>query len=83
MKKICILGATGSIGTQTADVIKSEKSDFMLHSFSSNRDSAKTMELIKEFKPKYVAMTNEAAFHEVRECCKDKKYPTEILYGME
>jgi 1-deoxy-D-xylulose-5-phosphate reductoisomerase len=83
MKKICILGATGSIGTQTADVIKSEKSDFMLHSFSSNRNSAKTIELIREFKPKYVAMTNQAAFLEVREYCKDKKYPTEVLYGME
>lgn len=83
MKKICILGATGSIGTQTADVIKSEKSDFMLHSFSSNRNSAKTIELIREFKPKYVAMTDQSAFLAVREYCKDKKYPTEVLYGME
>jgi len=83
MKKLCILGATGSIGTQTIDVIKREQPDFMLHSFSSNRNSRKTMELISEFRPKYVAMMDETAFNEVRACCKEKKYGTEVLYGME
>ncbi|MHC1721226.1 MAG: 1-deoxy-D-xylulose-5-phosphate reductoisomerase [Clostridiaceae bacterium] len=83
MKKLCILGATGSIGTQTTDVIKREKSDFMLHSFSSNKNSAKSMELIEEFNPKYVAMMDEYAFKEVRDFCKEKKYKTEILFGIE
>ena len=37
MKNICILGATGSIGTQTLDVIEKESSKFKLVAFSANK----------------------------------------------
>jgi len=82
MKKICILGATGSIGTQTLDVIR-EQEDFILHSISSNKNAAKTIDIIDEFKPEYAVVTDEAAFREVREHCSSKGCGTEVLMGMD
>lgn len=57
-KKICILGATGSIGTQALDVIRKSE-DLALHSFSyhSNRGLAKKIE--EEFSPVKVLCTGD------------------------
>lgn len=82
MKKICILGATGSIGTQTLDVIREQEADFILHSISANKNAAKTIDIIDEFKPEYAVMTDEAAFREVSEYCSSKGCGTEVLKGM-
>jgi 1-deoxy-D-xylulose-5-phosphate reductoisomerase len=82
MKNLCILGATGSIGTQTLDVIREQKEDFTLHSISSNKNAAKTIEIIDEFMPAYVSVMEGAAFQEVKAHCSSKNYKTEILKGM-
>jgi len=82
MKNLCILGATGSIGTQTLDVIREQKEDFTLHSISSNKNAAKTMEIIDEFMPAYVTVMDETAFSDVKAYCRSKNYRTEILKGM-
>lgn len=57
-KKICILGATGSIGTQALDVIRRSE-DLALHSFSyhNNHPLAKVIE--EEFCPKNVLCTGD------------------------
>jgi len=82
MKKICILGATGSIGTQTLDVLREQKEDFSLHSVSSNKNAAKTMEIIDEFMPSFVTVMDEATYSEVKDHCKRKGFKTEVLRGM-
>ena len=69
MKNLCILGATGSIGTQTLDVIREQKEDFTLHSISSNKNAARTMEIIDEFMPAYVTVMDETAFRDVKAYC--------------
>ncbi len=58
-KIISILGVTGSVGRQAADVARQRgyAVDFM----SANRDSRGTEELAREFMPKAVAMADEAA----------------------
>lgn len=45
--KICLLGASGSIGTQTLDVIKENPNDFTLVSFSVGNQSNKIEEILK------------------------------------
>ena len=51
MKKIVILGSTGSIGTQTLDVIRKNKRDFKIIGLTCNSNIKILKEQIKEFKP--------------------------------
>lgn len=83
MKNICILGATGSIGTQTLDVIRSDSSHLKLISISSNKNVNATIKIIEEFKPLYAAVTDTAAYNEIYAYCRETKSKTEVLYGME
>lgn len=80
MKNICILGATGSIGTQTLDIIRTDH-DFKLISISANKNIQGTIDIIKEFQPNYAAITDLYCFNKVKEICKNNKYKTEVLFG--
>ncbi len=51
MKKISLLGATGSIGTQTLDIIKEHPDQFELVAMSVGKNIAKAREIAEEFKP--------------------------------
>jgi 1-deoxy-D-xylulose-5-phosphate reductoisomerase len=82
MKKISIIGATGSIGTQTLDVLRSQKDSFKLMGISANTNSEKTIEIIKEFCPKLAVLTDKTAYEIVREKCKSEGLDIDIQYGM-
>lgn len=56
MKKISLLGATGSIGVQTLDIIKSNPDHFELVSFSAGMNIAQVEEIAHTFKPKMVSV---------------------------
>ncbi|WP_299090135.1 1-deoxy-D-xylulose-5-phosphate reductoisomerase [uncultured Metabacillus sp.] len=62
MKKISLLGATGSIGIQTLDVIEAHQEQFKLvaMSFGSNYQSGR--EIIKRFKPEFVAVKDKETY---------------------
>jgi 1-deoxy-D-xylulose-5-phosphate reductoisomerase len=83
MKKITILGVTGSIGTQTLDVIRRDAYNLSIVGISANTNYEKVIPIIEEFKPKYVAMMDEEASLKLKKYCKDKKISTEILQGIE
>lgn len=83
MKYISILGATGSIGTQTLDVIRNEKNNFFLVGISANRNYSKVVDIIKEFYPKHVAITDENTYTKVKNYCEENNFQIEITYGME
>ncbi|GKZ01811.1 hypothetical protein ANS014_02450 [Paraclostridium bifermentans] len=59
MKRISILGSTGSIGTQTLDVVRKNKDKFEVVAISANSSINLLLEQITEFKPKYVAVYDE------------------------
>ena len=59
MKNIYLLGATGSIGTQTLDVIRQHPEKFRLVAFSAGRNIELTQKIIEEFQPAYVSVINE------------------------
>ncbi|ADC48072.1 1-deoxy-D-xylulose 5-phosphate reductoisomerase [Alkalihalophilus pseudofirmus OF4] len=62
MKKISLLGATGSIGTQTLDVIKHHSDQFSLIAMSVGRNINLALDQINMFKPSIVSvMTQEDA----------------------
>lgn len=83
MKNISILGVTGSIGSQTLDVVRESRYEFNVIGISADKSSEKIIEIIKEFNPKYVAMMNEEASNKVREFCTDKNLDIEVHSGIE
>jgi len=58
LKRIAVLGSTGSIGTQTLDIARKFKDKLDVVLLSASRLSDRLMEQIKEFKPKYVHLAN-------------------------
>lgn len=56
MKHISLLGATGSVGTQTLDVIREHPESFKLVAFSSGRNLELTRKIITEFQPALVSV---------------------------
>ena len=82
MKKISILGSTGSIGTQTLDVIRKNPSDFEAVAISANSNVKMILEQIEEFKPKYAVMYEESKVEELKSLLPEE-CETEVLSGME
>lgn len=82
MKKISILGVTGSIGTQTLDVVRNSD-DIEIVGISANSSTEKMKEIIKEFKPKYVAMMKKECAEELEKFCNENSIKTEVYSGME
>ena len=82
MKKISILGVTGSIGTQTLDVVRNSE-DIKVVGISANSSTEKMKEIIKEFKPKYVAMMKEECAKELKEFCIENSFEIEVYSGLD
>lgn len=80
MKKIAILGSTGSIGTQTLDVVRNNQ-DIEVIALAAGSNIEKLEEQIREFHPKVVAVWNEKNSQKLKERVKDLS--VEILTGME
>jgi 1-deoxy-D-xylulose-5-phosphate reductoisomerase len=83
LKNISILGATGSIGTQTLDVIRKEKEGFRLIAVTANKSYLKIIDIINEFKPKLVGMMDETAYEKVKNYCFENALDIEVLCGIE
>ncbi|MDO5707992.1 MAG: 1-deoxy-D-xylulose-5-phosphate reductoisomerase [Andreesenia angusta] len=78
MKKISILGSTGSIGRQTLDIVR-KSNDLEIISLSAHSNIELLKEQIEEFKPKMVSVGNE----ELRNRLKEMVDGVEILSGIE
>lgn len=81
MKRVTILGATGSIGTQTLDVISQNSDDFEVVALTASESVEKMAELIQRFCPSYAVMKNEEKTEELRKLLPN--HSCEILYGMD
>ncbi|MEG0051181.1 MAG: 1-deoxy-D-xylulose-5-phosphate reductoisomerase [Terrisporobacter sp.] len=82
MKKVAILGSTGSIGTQTLDVVRNNKDKFEVVAISANRSVDLLLKQILEFNPKYVAVYDEESANKLKEMIP-KDVNINILIGME
>lgn len=82
MKYISILGATGSVGIQTLDVLKNDGDSFKLLAVTANKNYSKIIEIINEFSPKLVALMDNAAAEKVREYCIEHNKDIEVLTGL-
>ncbi len=80
MKKISVLGSTGSIGTQTLEIVR-ENDDLEVVALVANTNIELLEKQIREFKPSKVAVYNEQKAIELRENIKD--LDVEVLAGMD
>ncbi len=80
IKTIAILGSTGSIGTQTLDVVRTE-GDIRVAALSAGKNIALLEKQMREFSPYVVSVESEKDAEELRAKTADLK--TEILFGMD
>ena len=79
MRNVTLLGATGSIGTSTLDVLRRHKDEFKLHAVVASSSVDKMVAIVQEFKPERVAMHNEKSAQELSKKLKDLGLYTEVL----
>ncbi len=82
MKNIAILGSTGSIGTQTLDVIR-HNDDLKLVAISAGSNIILLEEQIREFHPKLVAVWSESKAKELRTAVADVTPAVKVVSGMD
>ena len=80
MKNISILGATGSIGQNTLDLVLSEKDKFNVVGLTGSDNIELLAESAIKLKADVVATANESKFHDLREILK--KHPIEVCAGV-
>ena len=80
MKNIAILGSTGSIGTQTLEVVR-ENQDIRVLGLSAGSNITRLEEQIREFRPKLAAVWNEEKATELRLRIAD--LDTRVVSGMD
>jgi 1-deoxy-D-xylulose-5-phosphate reductoisomerase len=79
MKTIVILGSTGSIGTNTLDIVERFPDEFRVVGLTAATNDEKLEEQIRRFQPRMVALSNESAAVRLRQRCAG--FPVEILAG--
>lgn len=77
MKNIYLLGATGSLGTQTLDVLRTMKDSYRIVSIAFGNNLNKAIEIIDEFHPKLVCTNNYNNY----EFLKNKYKNVKTIYG--
>ena len=80
MKKIAILGSTGSIGTQTLEVVR-QTGELEVVALAAGSSVEKMEQQIREFHPRLAAMSEETAAKELRERTAD--LDVKVVSGME
>ncbi len=80
MKNISILGSTGSIGTQTLDIIRNND-DFRAVALSVNSNIKLLEEQVREFKPKYACVCDEKCAEDLKIKIADTN--TKVISGSE
>ena len=66
MKNIAVLGSTGSIGTQTLDVVRSHPELFHISVLAANASDELLEKQIREFEPELAVLSDEAAYNRLK-----------------
>jgi 1-deoxy-D-xylulose-5-phosphate reductoisomerase len=81
MKKVTILGATGSIGQSTLDIIARHPQRFELYALTANTNHQEMLRLCTRFKPKFVVMRDQDSAKLLEHLLNDS--PIKVLSGEE
>lgn len=81
MKNISILGSTGSIGTQTLDVVERQSGKYQIIGITGNSNIKLLEEQTRRFAPKFVAVADEKLYNDLKNAVSDTN--TKVLSGVE
>ena len=81
MKRLAVLGSTGSIGVNALDIAGKFENEFKVIALSAGTNIRLLREQIERFEPKVVSVLNEALANTLQEEISPKK--TEVLFGVE
>lgn len=79
MRQVAILGATGSIGQSTLDVIARHPDQFAVFAMTANRNHQKMQQLCRQFEPRYVVLSDPDSAERLSAVITD--LATEVLVG--
>ena len=80
-QQITVLGATGSIGTSTLDVIARHPGQFQVFALSAATQTDKMLELCRRFSPRFAVMASEPHAQSLRDACRAHGLSVEVLSG--
>lgn len=80
-RKLAILGSTGSIGTQSLDVVRRNSSNFELFALAAGRDVDTLVKQCAEFQPAIAAIADEAYAAELRQKLQHHNVTAEVWAG--
>jgi 1-deoxy-D-xylulose-5-phosphate reductoisomerase len=80
-KRIALLGSTGSIGTQTLDVISRFPKDFSVEVLTAGSNTRLLAQQARKFLPDSVVIGNNANYHQLKDVLKD--IPVKVFAGDE
>jgi len=81
MQGVAILGATGSIGVSTLDVIKRHPDRFKVVALTANQNIERMLEQCREFKPGYAVMANSEAAEKLQLALQLEGLKCDVLSG--
>ena len=71
VKQLCILGSTGSIGTQTLDVVRAYPERYGVYALCAHRSIDLLVAQAREFHPEVVCIADESLYEPLQEALKD------------
>lgn len=84
MKKIAVLGSTGSIGTQTLEIVRERVGEFQVTALAAGSNIDLLEQQVVEFRPKLVSLTKEEDAKELQARLRLNNIDsTEVVYGMD
>jgi 1-deoxy-D-xylulose-5-phosphate reductoisomerase len=81
MRRVTLLGATGSIGDSTLDVIARHPDRFAVEALAAHSNGAKLAELCRRFRPRFAALSDPAAARELEGTLAREGVATRVLAG--
>lgn len=78
MKKISVLGSTGSVGTQTLDVVAKHSDHFQIEGLAAGTNTSLLLEQVRKFRPRKISVANRELAEQIK---TEIPVGTEVFYG--
>jgi len=81
VKRLTVLGSTGSIGVSTLDVVARHPGRYAIEALTASKDDAKLLAQCLEHRPRYAVLVDAAAAERLQAALKAKGSATQVLQG--
>jgi 1-deoxy-D-xylulose-5-phosphate reductoisomerase len=81
VKRVTLLGSTGTIGVNTLDVLARHRDKFQVFALTANGNYQRLVEQCERFKPSYIVLSDDVHFESCRQLLAAKGLDTRLLCG--